>query len=40
MIVEQLGDFTAKTSFGDLPAEVADETKRLILDSIGCALAS
>lgn len=39
-IVEQLGTFTAGTSYADLPAEVADETKRLILDSIGCCLAA
>lgn len=39
-VVEQLGEFAARTRYEDLPAEVADETKRLILDSIGCALAA
>lgn len=39
-IVETLGAFSAGTDFGSLPAAVADETKRLILDSIGCALAA
>lgn len=39
-VVEQIGQFAAATRCGDLPAEVVDETKRLILDSIGCAMAA
>jgi 2-methylcitrate dehydratase PrpD len=37
-IVQQLADFTVDCRYEALPAEVADETKRLVLDSIGCAL--
>lgn len=39
-IVERLGAFSANTSYSDLSSEAAEETKRLILDSIGCALAA
>lgn len=39
-IIEKLAGFTATCTFESLPAEVAQETKRLILDSIGCALAA
>ena len=39
-IVETLGKFTADTAFADLPANVVEETKRILLDSIGCALAA
>lgn len=39
-IVEQLADFTLETEFPRLPAEVVEECKRLLLDSLGCALAS
>lgn len=38
-IVEKLADFTVKTHFKDLPKDVAHETKRVLLDSIGCAVA-
>jgi 2-methylcitrate dehydratase PrpD len=38
-IVQQLADFTAHCSYAQLPAEVVEETKRIMLDSIGCALA-
>ena len=37
--ISQLADFVDRTSFADLPASVVSETKRLLLDSIGCALA-
>lgn len=37
--ISQLADFVDDTTFADLPASVVAETKRLILDSIGCALA-
>ena len=39
-IIEQLADFAAATRLADLPAEVVEETKLIILDSIGCALAA
>ncbi len=38
-IVQQLADFTAHSSYAQLPAEVVEESKRILLDSIGCALA-
>lgn len=37
-IVEQLADFTARSDFAQLPADVVEESKRIVLDSIGCAL--
>jgi 2-methylcitrate dehydratase PrpD len=37
--ISQLADFVDGTGFADLPASVVSETKRLLLDSIGCALA-
>ena len=39
-IVETLAEFSAASSYGALPGEVAHETKRLVLDSLGCALAA
>lgn len=39
-IVERLAKFTTDTDFQDLPEDVAQESKRLLLDSIGCALAA
>lgn len=33
-----LADFVARTTFEDLPREVVNETKRIILDSLGCGL--
>lgn len=33
-----LAKFVAQTGFEDLPLEVCEETKRIILDSLGCAL--
>lgn len=38
VIVEQFADFARKTSFSDLPGDVVHEMKRVVLDSIGCAL--
>jgi len=39
-IIEQLAEFSADTNYAELPAEVVEDTKLIILDSIGCALAS
>lgn len=37
-IVEHLADFTSDADYSKLPSEVVDECKRLLLDSVGCAL--
>ena len=37
--ISRLADFADRTSFFDLSASVVSETKRLLLDSLGCALA-
>lgn len=37
-VTSALAEFVARTSFEDLPLEVREETKRIILDSLGCAL--
>jgi 2-methylcitrate dehydratase len=37
-IVDQLADYAANLRYEDLPAAVVHQTKRLIMDSIGCAL--
>lgn len=39
-LVDQLANFAASTSYDDLPANVIQECKRDVLDSIGCALAA
>jgi 2-methylcitrate dehydratase PrpD len=39
-IIEELADFALKSDYSTLPADVIDESKRLLLDSIGCALAA
>ncbi|HYF16752.1 MAG TPA: MmgE/PrpD family protein [Ramlibacter sp.] len=39
-IVARLAEFTHRTRFDELPALVVDECKRIVLDSIGCALAA
>src|SRR3954452_719262 len=39
-IIEELADFTQRSDYPQLPAEVVDECKRLLLDSVGCALAA
>jgi 2-methylcitrate dehydratase PrpD len=38
-IIQQLASFATDTSFEALPGPVIEESKRLILDSLGCALA-
>src|SRR5215467_10612542 len=37
-IVEQLAAYTAALRYEDLPAEVVRQAKRLIVDTVGCAL--
>lgn len=37
-IIDSLAEFTARLRFEDLPSEVVQESKRLLLDGIGCAL--
>ncbi len=37
-LVQQLADFVVETKFEDLPDDVVHEAKRVILDSLGCAL--
>ena len=37
-LIETLADFAAGTRYEDLPSEVAEESRRLLLDSLGCAL--
>ncbi|MGE4239835.1 MmgE/PrpD family protein [Ramlibacter sp.] len=39
-IVEQLASFSTDVRYENLPAPVAQEAKRLLLDSLGCALAA
>src|SRR5215218_3834561 len=39
-IIEELAGFTQRSDYSELPTEVVDEAKRLLLDSIGCALAA
>jgi 2-methylcitrate dehydratase PrpD len=38
-ITEKLAEFVSETQFNDLPQDVVLETKRVLLDSIGCAIA-
>ena len=38
--ITELAEFACGIKFEDLPSEVIEESKRLILDSIGCALGS
>ncbi len=37
-IIQQYADFALKTRWEDLPASIVQETKMLLMDSIGCAL--
>jgi 2-methylcitrate dehydratase len=37
-LVDQLSDYACSLSYADLPGEVVHQTKRLMLDTIGCAL--
>ncbi|MFC1929876.1 MmgE/PrpD family protein [Chloroflexota bacterium] len=39
-VITKLAEFTCETRFEDLPPAVMEESKRIILDSIGCALAA
>lgn len=39
-IIDQLADFAVNTESSALPAEVVAESKRILLDSLGCAVAS
>jgi len=39
-IIERLAEFSANTQFGELPANVIEECKRDMLDSLGVALAA
>ncbi|GAI61163.1 unnamed protein product, partial [marine sediment metagenome] len=38
-LTRKLADFTFNTAYQDIPAEVVWQIKRLLLDSIGCAIA-
>lgn len=40
LLTELLADFTSQASFDRLPPEVVHESKRIILDSIGCSIAA
>ena len=37
-LTKRLVEYTVTLSYEDLPPEVVEQTKRLILDTIGCAL--
>jgi 2-methylcitrate dehydratase PrpD len=37
-IIQQLADFALKTRWEDLPPSIVQETKMILMDSIGCAL--
>jgi len=37
-VTTELARFAAEMSYDELPASVVRQTKRLILDSVGCAL--
>jgi len=37
-LTRQLANFVTQTNFNDLPRNVVHETKRILLDSIGCAI--
>lgn len=39
-LIERLVDFSDGLQFGDLPDAVVNESKRMLLDSIGCAIAA
>lgn len=39
-LVQRLVDFASKSNFEALPADAIDESKRMVLDSIGCAFAT
>jgi 2-methylcitrate dehydratase PrpD len=37
-IIQQFADFALKAKFEDLPADIVQETKMILMDAIGCAL--
>ncbi len=37
-ILQQLSDYASGLTYGDLPQEVIDRTKHIVVDTIGCAL--
>jgi 2-methylcitrate dehydratase PrpD len=37
-IIDTLAGFTSETQFSDIPPAVVEESKRVLLDSVGCAL--
>lgn len=39
-IIEKLAKFSTEAAFDSLPSEVVHESKRILLDSLGCAVAS
>jgi len=39
-IIERLAEFTANCTYKSLPDKVSNETKRILIDSIGCGLAA
>jgi 2-methylcitrate dehydratase PrpD len=39
-VTERLANFVSRTQYADLPADVVHETKRILLDVLGCALGS
>jgi 2-methylcitrate dehydratase PrpD len=39
-VTKTLVEFAVDTRFDDIPSDVVHETKRLILDTIGCAIGS
>jgi 2-methylcitrate dehydratase PrpD len=38
-VIHQLAQFASNATYEDIPEEIVHETKRVILDSVGCALA-
>jgi 2-methylcitrate dehydratase PrpD len=39
-IIDRLAQFTTQSTYEELPHEVTEECKRIVLDSLGCALAA
>ena len=37
-LVEQLSTYALRLRYDDLPAEVVHQAKRLVIDTVGCAL--
>src|SRR3954462_14998908 len=38
-VVQRMAEFTSDVDFAQLPEEVVEESKRIVLDTLGCALA-